>query len=126
MMTTLLSLLLSISSLKDRVAPVGAELHVRLTSTVGSYASKVGSLVSAVLTAPVIVGGEVVLPAGSTLSGKVKAVRRVGLGIRHETAGLDLEFRQLALPDNKRLPISVRVTEVDNGRERVTPDGHIR
>jgi len=125
-MTTLLGLLLSISSLKDRVAPVGAQLHIRLTSTVGSYASTVGSLVSAVLTAPLIAGGEVILPAGSTLSGKVKAVTRVGLGIRHETAGLDLEFGQLALPDSKSLPISARVTEVDNGREHVTPDGHIR
>jgi len=125
-MTTLLALLLSISSLKDRVAPAGAQLHIRLTSTVGSYASTVGSPVSAVLIAPVIVDGQTVLPAGSTLSGRVKTVTRVGLGIRHETAGLDLEFQQLAAPGGERAPISARVTEVDNGRERVTPDGRIR
>jgi hypothetical protein len=126
MMTTLLGLLLSISSLKNRVAPVGAQLHIRLTSTVGSYASIVGSAVSAVLITPVMVDGETVLPAGSTLSGRVKTVTRVGLGIYHETAGLDLEFRRLAAPDSESVPISAQVTEVDNGRERVTRDGHIR
>jgi hypothetical protein len=125
-MTTLLGLLLSISSLKNRVAPVGAQLHIRLTSTVGSYASTVGSPVSAVLIAPVIGDGETIIPVGSTLTGRVKAVTRVGLGIRHETAGLNLEFRQLTVPDGERTLISVQVTEVDNGRERVTQDGHIR
>src|ERR1700682_1227666 len=111
MMTALLGLLLSISSLRNRVAPGGAQLHIRLTSTVGSYASAVGSPVSAVLIAPVIVDGETVLPAGSTLSGRVKTVTRVGLGIFHETAGLDLEFRQLAVPDGESTPISALVTE---------------
>jgi hypothetical protein len=125
-MTTLLGLLLSISSLRNRVAPVGAQLHIRLTSTVGSYASTVGSAVSAVLIAPVIVGGETVLPVGSTLSGNVKTVTRVGLGIRHETAGLDLEFRRLAAPGSENTPITAQVTEVDNGRERFAQDGRIR
>jgi hypothetical protein len=126
MMTALLVLLLSISSLRNRVAPVGAQLHIRLTSTVGTYTSTVGSPVTAVLIAPVIVDGETVLLAGSTLSGRVKTVTRVGLGIFHETAGLDLEFRQLAVPDGESAPISAQVTEVDNGRESVTQDGHIR
>jgi len=125
MTTTLLGLLLSISSLTNRLAPAGTQLHIRLTSTVGSYASTAGSPVSAVLIAPALGGGETILPAGSTLSGRVKTVTRVGLGIRHETAGLDLEFKQLILPDGESIPISSRVAEVDNGRERVTRNGHI-
>ena len=69
MTTTLLGLLLSISSLTNRLAPAGTQLHIRLTSTVGSYASTAGSPVSAVLIAPALGGGETILPAGSTLSG---------------------------------------------------------
>ncbi|HYL35711.1 MAG TPA: LssY C-terminal domain-containing protein [Bryobacteraceae bacterium] len=124
-MPALLALLLSISSLTYRLAPAGTQLHIRLTSTVGSYASRAGSPVRAVLIAPVVVGDETVLAAGSTVSGRVKTVRRVGLGIRHETAGLDLEFTRLTTPQGESIPIAVRVAEVDNGRERVTRNGYI-
>jgi hypothetical protein len=121
-----LSVLLAIAALTIRPLPEGTQLHVRLTTTVGSYASTPGSPVSAVLIAPVTVDGQTVLPAGSLLSGSVKAVTRVGLGVRHETAGLDLEFNQIAPLDGKAIPISAQVTEVDNSRERVTRDGSIQ
>jgi LssY-like putative type I secretion system component LssY len=125
MTPALLSLLFSISSLTNRVAPPGAQFHIRLTSTVGSYASRAGSPLSAVLIAPITLDGERGLQAGSILSGSVKAVTRVGFGIRHETAGLDLEFNQLISPDGLKIPISARVAEVDNGRERVSLNGRI-
>ncbi len=119
-------LLLSLELLTMRQAPVGTQLHIRLTTAVGSYASKAGTPVQAVLIAPVIVGGETYLPEGSILSGTVNSVQRVGLGIFHETAALHLEFRDVALPDGRSFPISVRVEQVDNGRERVHRDGSIR
>ena len=125
MVNALLSLLLSLNTMANRMVPVGTQLHIRLTCTVGTYASQVGSPVSAVLIAPVIANGETLLPAGVTLSGQVKTVRRVGLGIRHETAGLELEFDQLTMPDQSRISLSARVEEVDNGRERVTKNGFI-
>ena len=59
--------------------------------------------------------GETILPAGTILSGNVKAVTRVGFGVRHETAGLDLEFNQLTSSDGGKIPILARVAEVDNG-----------
>jgi LssY C-terminus len=126
MMTTLLSVLLSIAALTIRPLPQGTQLHIRLTTTVGSYASIPGSPVSAVLIAPVIVDGETVLEAGSTLTGKVKSVTRVGFGLRHETAGLDLEFSRMTPPDGETIPLSAQVAEVDNSRERVTRDGRIQ
>jgi hypothetical protein len=126
MMTTLLSVLLSIAALSIRPLPQGTQLHIRLTSPVGSYASAPGSPVSAVLIAPLIVDGETVLPAGSTLAGTVKSVTRVGLGLRHETASLDLEFSQITTPDGETIPVSAQVADVDNSRERVTRDGRIR
>jgi len=126
MMTTLLSVLLSIAALTIRPLPQGTQLHVRLTTTVGSYASIPGSPVSAVLIAPVIMDGETLLPAGSTLTGRVKSVTRVGLGLRHETAGLDLAFTQITPPDGETMPISTQVANVDNGKERVTHDGRIQ
>jgi hypothetical protein len=116
---------LSIAALSVRPLPEGTQLHVRLTAAVGSYASAPGSAVNAVLIAPVTLAGETILPAGSALAGKLKSVTRVGFGVRHETAGLDLEFDQITPPDAEPIPLSARVSEVDNGRERVTPDGRI-
>jgi hypothetical protein len=100
--------------------PAGTRLEIRLTTAVGSYSSKVGSPVSAVLMAPVIG-----LPAGSSVEGEVKSVRRVGLGIVHETAEIELEFKRVILPDSTIIPISARVIEVDNARERIGKDGRI-
>jgi len=82
--------------------------------------------VAAVLIAPLIVDGETVLEAGSTLTGRVKSVTRVGLGLRHETARLDLEFNEITPLDGETIPLFAKVAEVDNGRERVTRDGRIQ
>ena len=113
------------NSLPTRQAPAGTQVHIRLTTTVGSYTSTAGTRVSAVLIAPVTMDDATVLPAGSVLSGSVKRAARVGLGIRHETASLDLEFNQVALPGRDPVALRARVAEVDNARERVTRDGRI-
>jgi hypothetical protein len=108
-----------------RQAPAGTPVHIRLTTAVGSYASKAGTAVRAVLIAPVVVDGEIVLPEASVLSGSVRRAARVGLGIRHETAALDLEFNQVAFPGGDPVALGARVAEVDNAREHVTRDGRI-
>src|SRR5471032_490781 len=105
-----------------RQAPAGTEVHIRLTTTVGSYASRAGAGVSAVVIAPVMVDGETFLPAGRVVSGNVRSAKRVGLGLRHETATLDLEFNQMALPGGDPVALGTRVAEVDNARER-RPEG---
>lgn len=105
--------------------PAGTQVHIRLTTTVGSYMSKAGTRVSAVLIAPVQVDGETLLPAGSLLSGNVRRAVRVGFGFRHETAALDLMFQEVALPGGDTLALRARVAEVDNAREYVTRDGRI-
>lgn len=116
----------SIAALGNHTLPERTPLHIRLTTAVGSYASLRGSPVSAVLIAPVISEGKIVLPAGSTVSGEVKSVTRVGLGLRHETAALTLGFDQITPPDEQPISITARVSEVDNGRERITADGRIQ
>jgi len=96
-----------------------------VTSTVGTYC-KQGRLTRQRCTdCPVRVGGELLLPAGSVLTGTVKSVRRVGLGVVHETAAMALEFTEIVLPDDETLPLGARVVAVDNGRERVEKSGEI-
>ncbi len=118
-------LLLAVELASMRQTPMGEPLHVRLTTAVGSYATKAGAPVTAVLIAPVAINGETVLPEGSILSGYVKSVARVGLGIVHERAALALEFNQVTPPGGESFPISAQVDGVDNGREQVDADGNI-
>jgi hypothetical protein len=124
-MGLLLSLLLVTHGFTWREIPAGTPLHIRLTSAVGTYASQNGSPVSAVLIAPVNVGGAV-LPAGSILNGEVLAVRRIGLGVVHERASLSLNFDFLTLPGESSEAVSTRMAAVDTGHEEVTPSGSIR
>jgi hypothetical protein len=126
-MGALLSLLLVTHALGLREVPAGTPLHIRLTSAVGSYASRPGSSISAVLIAPVDAGGGAVIPAGSVLKGEVTSVRRIGLGVVHERASLTLDFHSLTLPGmGDSEPVSTRMVAVDTGREEVTPGGSIR
>lgn len=124
-MIPLLYVLAMTGCLACRQAPTGTQVHIRLTSAVGSYGSKAGSPLRAVVIAPVAVNGETVIPAGTVIAGRVKSTKRVGLGIVRETATLGLEFNTLILPDNRMLPISTQLVQVDNGRERVDRYGVI-
>jgi len=125
-MAPLLYLMLSMNMFAAHELPAGTQLHVRLINAIGSYASKVGAPVNAVLIAPAVVDNQVLLPVGSVLSGAVKRVNRVGYGIRHETASLDLAFTNLTFPRGNEEPLSARVSEVDTGRESVNRSGNIQ
>ena len=125
-MTPLVYLLYSIHTLMMQQAPVGTQLQVRLTSAVGSFSSKSGAPVSAVLIAPVVLDGRTVLAPGIRFAGEIKSVSRVGYGVRHETASLRLDFNRMILPGGERVPMVSRVVRIDNGRERVTPSGLIQ
>ena len=115
-----------VQALSYREAPAGSVLHVRLTNAVGTYASRPGAVVDAVVIAPLKIDGETVVPAGTILHGKVKSVRRIGLGILHEAASLDLSFDSITLPSGASLAMRTKVASVDNGREEVMPSGEIR
>lgn len=121
-----LYLFAALSSLTQGEVPAGTRLHIRLATSVGTYATTAGTPVSAFLIAPVSVNGATLLPAGSTLSGRVTSVRRVGMGFVHETAAMNLEFNRLTLPAGQAMPVSTRIAQVDNSREQVGPKGLIR
>jgi hypothetical protein len=124
-MSLLLYVLATAGCLACRQAPVGTQVHIRLTSAIGSFGSRAGSPLRALVIAPVVVNGETVVPAGSVVAGRVKSAKRVGYGIVRETAAISLEFNTLILPDNRMLTIAAQLAQVDNGRERVGRDGVI-
>ena len=105
--------------------PAGTAISVRQQVSIGTRFSRVGDRVSAVLLAPALDQDRVVLPAGSELDGVLTMVRRMGLGFRHATASMAIDFRTIHLPGGKAIPIGVRLKCVENAREWVGADGVI-
>jgi hypothetical protein len=99
--------------------PAGQSLWIRLSTPISTYTAKVGDAVHAVLTQDLVCGREVVAPLGTPIEGVVRSKHKVGWGIRHETAALELEFNQLNLGKGNTVAITARVEEVENARENV-------
>src|SRR6516225_962532 len=99
--------------------PAGQSLWIRLSDPISTYTAKVGDPVNAVLTQDLVCGREVLVPMGTPVQGTVRSKRKVGWGIRHETAALELEFNQLTFADGSTVQMSARVEEVENAREQV-------
>jgi hypothetical protein len=72
-----------------------------------------------VLTQDVVCGNELVLPLGTPVEGVVRNKHKVGWGIRHETAALELEFNRAVLSPDSTVEMRARVEEVENARENV-------
>jgi len=82
-------------------------------------------MIEAAVVSPICFTGSP-LPFGSILRGQVKRLHRVGLGIEHETASMEVALGQLALPDGTSYPVEARLTGIENARERVDRHGVIR
>jgi len=102
----------------------GDVLWVRLLEPLSSYSGKVGDQVRAmVIESPACAGAEKI-PAGAIVEGKIARVRRVGMGLIHETASIRIEFGALKLDGETEIPVAARVLEIDNARE-IVKDGTI-
>lgn len=96
----------------------GQKIWIHLTAAVSTYTAKPGDTVFGVLTEDIGCGRDVMIPAGSPVQGVVVSRRKVGFGIRHETAALEMEF-QHATVNGVDIPLKARVEEVENAREMV-------
>src|SRR5580704_2737547 len=99
--------------------PPGKSFWVRLLDPVASYSSKPGTFIRAVLIQSPDCDGAPAFPAGLEVDGQVVAARKVGLGLLHETASLEIIFDRIVTADGSTLPIASQVVEVDNARETV-------
>ena len=97
----------------------GDTVWVRLLQPVSSYSGKVGDKLQAMVIASPRCAGVESIAAGTVVLGEIKAVRRVGMGLVHETATLRVGFDHLLTADGREIEISARLVEIDNARESV-------
>ncbi len=100
--------------------PAGQTLWIRLSEPISTYSAKPGDTVHAVLIEPVTCDGGVTFPIGTEINGTVASVRKVGWGIRHETAALKIRFDRAVPFEGSPVAISAEVMEVENAREQVS------
>src|SRR5271165_7330583 len=100
--------------------PAGQTIWIRLTSPVSTYTAKPGDAVKAVLTEAIKCETDTDFPVGTDVSGVVHAVRKVGWGIYHETAALEITFNELHPGNGPAVAFVASITEVENAREHVS------
>jgi LssY C-terminus len=105
--------------------PVGKSFWIRLLDPVASYSSKPGTSVRAVLIQSPECDSNPVFPAGLEVDGEITAVRKLGLGLVHDTASLEIRFDRIVTTAGQILPIAADIVEIDNARE-TTRRGVIR
>ncbi len=103
--------------------PSGTELHIRLNVRISSADAKTGTPVTAVLIAPVVESGQIVLPPGAQVTGTVKAALAAAVD-PHKPPTLELEFKQITF-NAERETLSARVAAIDNSKETVDEKGVI-
>jgi LssY-like putative type I secretion system component LssY len=116
----LLSLCLSAQDL-----PTGTTLEARLSLATGSGISHPGDQIEATIIAPASVGGHILIPEGSTVSGVIENVNRLGLGLKHTTADIHYRFDTVRLSNGDRIFINSEVVEVETAKERVDVTGTV-
>src|SRR6185312_6359358 len=106
--------------------PAGKKFSVRLIDELSSRRTHEGATVRALSITPVVVEGEILIPAGSELEGKVVQADSVGWGFKHERASLTVDWTKVKLVDGRELALTVRMFQVENAQEAVKENGQIK
>ncbi len=121
-----LAIAMSAATLQAETLLTGTPLEIRIQQPISSYSTPAGTRITGILISPVNERGKILIPLGTTIQGSVAGVRKVGLGLAHETAEIELRFDHLVLSDGTSLPIEVRITEVENARESINKKGQVQ
>ena len=99
--------------------PIGTVVPLRLESSINSISSAIGDQFNASLTSDIIVGENIVLPAGSIVRGTVGKMQKAGMFKKE--AKILLVFDHVVTPAGKQIPIYAYMT----GNSRINYEGFI-
>ncbi len=88
--------------------PIGTTIDASLTSPIDSAVAKAGDLFSAKLYAPMYMGTDLVLPAGTALEGNITAAGQSGLA--GSNGSITMRLTGAVTPDGIRYPLSATIT----------------
>jgi LssY C-terminus len=111
-------------SVPAHTIPAGTELFLRLKTPVSTTSSHLNETVEASTERAVEINGEVALPLGAVVSGRIAIL--MPSSSPTDRAKILLKFNTLKLLGQPALPLACHVNEVDNAREKVLADGAIQ
>lgn len=98
--------------------PAGTDLHVRLRAPLAASTAKANQHVDAVLTVPVVMGDQVIIPAGTLLGGSVRELKAPAKP--EDRATVRLVFDKIS-----STKLDARLVGIDNARETIDEKGAI-
>ncbi|HYJ90265.1 MAG TPA: TrbI/VirB10 family protein [Pyrinomonadaceae bacterium] len=102
--------------------PTGTTLRARINQTVNSKTARIGDRVTATVVDPVYSSnGVLVIPQGSTVSGRVDSVTPAAKG--GKPGSIDLHFTQLSTPNGTRRIINGMLTDLVADKTRSDTEG---
>lgn len=113
--------------LETLTVPADTEAAVTMLSGLHTRVSRVDDPVTARLQQAVYVDGQIALPPGSLLNGKVTRVQLAGR--MHRPAELGFRFESITLPDGQTEPISAVLAALDKPglpKARLDPEGYLK
>src|SRR6202161_3283758 len=104
--------------------PAGTSLMVKLDTTLATFSNKAGDPFQARLTAPVVVNGQTVIPAGATVEGRVTKVAEPRRISGKPTIGILAE--SLILPTGERCFLDATLVDTDIRGTDVNQEGEFK
>lgn len=118
------SLAVSFAQAEPRQLIQGTQIHLKLTSDIGTASSRNGDPFIAVTTQPLMMGDQVILPAGTRIRGIVTSISRAKrFSLFRGEAYMNLSFRSIEV-DSRLIPVQMSVlalekpSEEGEGRQR--------
>ena len=102
----------------------GSKLYIRLELIISTRTSHLNEPVKTRVVRDITNGDWVLVPIGSEVTGKI--VKIIPPMDTSDHARLLIKFTELAIQHRSPMPIKAHVTEVENAREKVLPDGTIQ
>lgn len=99
-------------------------IRVRMNGNLSSKTARVGERFTTTVTEPVYANGVEVIPAGSTIAGRVTSVKRAGR--KSEAGSLGVEFISLRLPNGASQPITGSLTTTNGENNEYDNEGQVR
>ena len=104
--------------------PTGTIFRTRMNQTISSRTARVGDTFTATVTEPVYSSnGVVVVPVGSTLTGRVNSVRMADKG--GKPGQIDASFTRLRLPNGRSHYINGSLTDLTEGKSVADNEGGV-
>ena len=118
------SLVASFSQAEPRQIAQGTQVHLKLLSDVSSGSARNGDSFIAVTTEPIMIGNELMVPAGTRIRGIVSSISRARhFALLRGEAYMNLSFRSMEI-DSRLIPVQMSIlalskpSEEGEGRSR--------